>query len=327
MKLFVTGATGFIGHHFARMLKAEGHEVRALVRPVSPEVEVARLKEMGAEEVGGDLADREALRRGCEGVDAVVHCAALVGITDREETFWEVNVQGTLNVLEAAAAAGVQRVVYLSTGGVLGRIRVPRAGHMTALAPENHYARSKAESERLGWAASARLGVPLAIVRPPCTYGPDDRRTLPLFQAVARRQPLPWRTDVPAHPVHVSDFCRGLLACVEGFPGSAGRTYHLAGPTPVPMRDFIGWIAEAIGVRPPPHLPLRVVEPAAAACDAVGAATGLVLPLTRRRLMFFTYPQAFAIEEAKEAFGYDPQVDLREGLVETVAWYRANGLL
>lgn len=322
---FVTGANGFIGHHLVRHLGQAGWRVRGLVR--TPMKAEERERFAGAELVEGDLADARALARGCQGAQAVVHCAAMVGVSDREAEMQAVNVDGTLNVLEAAAAERVPRVIHLSTAGVLGPVRVAAADEATPLHPSNAYARSKAEAERRAWALAARLDLPLAVVRPPLVYGRGDRRTLGLFEAVQRGWPMPWRTDVPIHPVHVDDFCRGLLACLDAFPRPIGRTYHLAGPAPVPMREFVGLIARAVGARPPPHLPLGLFWGAATVADRVAAALRVDLPLTRRRLHVFAYANAFSIEQAVVDFGYAPREALDQGLVQAAEWYREHGLL
>ncbi len=324
MKVFVTGATGFIGSHVVQLLLEQGHQVRALVRPNAvihnPVVEQA-------EAVTADLADTDALGRGCAGVDAVVHCAAQVGVTDREEDIHRINVDGTLNLITAAAEANVRRMIHLSSCGVFGPVTVDLADSKTPLDPRNAYARSKAEIEKRARALSERLGLPLAIVRPPWTYGPGDLRTLGLFRAIAKGWPLPWKTTVRTHPVHVRDFCRGILACLEAFPVPAGRTYILAGPSPVSVEALVARMSDALGCKPPKHVSPRLMIGVATVADAIGERFDLTLPLTRRRLHFFTYENAFSIAEAQEDFGYLPTEDLSAGLRETVADYRAKGLL
>jgi len=324
MKVFVTGATGFIGSHLVQLLLERGHEVRALVRPGAvihnPVVEQA-------EAIIADLGDNEALAKGCTGVDAVVHCAAQVGVTDREKDIHRINVDGTLNLIRAAADANVSRVIHLSSCGVLGPVTVELADSNTPLNPRNSYARSKAEIEAKAAETASALNLPLAIVRPPWTYGPGDLRTLGLFRAIQKGWPLPWKTDVRTHPVHVRDFTRGILACLEAFPGPAGRLYILAGPCPLTVEELVSRMAEAMGCKPPLHVSPSLMVGAATVADTVGDLFNLVLPLTRRRLHFFTYANAFSIEEARRDFGYDPTEDLQAGLEETVVYYRAKGLL
>jgi len=324
MKIMVTGATGFIGSHLVQMLLAEGHSVRALVRPKgvihNPVVD-------GAEPITGDLADTEALARGCAGMDAVVHCAAQVGVTDREDDIHRINVDGTLNLLHAAADAGVSRMIHLSSCGVLGPVTVELADSQTPVNPGNAYARSKVEIEERAREAAAERGLPLAIVRPPWTYGPGDLRTLGLFRAIHKGWPLPWKTEVRTHPVHVRDFNRGVIACLEAFPLPAGRTYILAGPGPLTVGELVSRMAQAMGCKPPMHVSPKLMVGAATVADVVGGALHVELPLTRRRLHFFMYANAFSIEEARRDFGYDPTEDLQAGLEETVADYRAKDLL
>ncbi len=324
MRIFVTGATGFIGHHLVRLLLERGHDVQALVRPSCPQQE--RLHK-AAGRTYGDLSNPGALRAGCQRADAVVHCAALVGITDRESQYRQTNVDGTLNLLRAASRAGVPRIVHLSSGSVLGPTGHEPANEHSPLDPRNSYARSKAEAERRAWAMATRYRLPLAIVRPSWVYGPGDSRGLVLFRAVKRGLPMPWKSRVSLHPVHVDDFNEGIISCLEAFPGPVGRTYHLAGATPVAIRTIIRTIAGALGVKPPPHLPAGPLGLLATLADMAGAALELELPINRRRLAFFTFPNAFSIENAIRDFQYHPSRDLADGFRSTAGWYIQRGLL
>jgi nucleoside-diphosphate-sugar epimerase len=324
LRIFITGATGFIGSHLARALVAEGHQLGVLVRPASE-----RMDRLPAEAVvhTGDLLEPDSLTAGCEGAHAVVHCGAAVGVTDREGLYQRTNVEGTLHLLRAASAAGVERVIILSSGSVLGPVAVERADATTPLDPRSAYARSKAECERRSWAFAAASGLPLAIVRPPWVYGPDDFRTLGLYRAIHRRWPMPWRTEVPVHPVHIRDLVDGILGCLRAFPAVNGGTYHLAGPRPRAMREVVPLLAAAMGRKPPPHVSARLVTRAAWWADGLGGRTGLELPLTSRRLAFFLYPNAFSNHEAKRDFDYAPTIELERGMGEVLPWYRDQALL
>jgi len=325
MKVLVTGASGFIGHHLIRHLLARGDRVRAAAGPDTPPDRRSRLE--GLDVRAGDIREPGFCREACEDMDAVVHCAAVVGITDREQTIRSVNVDGTLRIVEAAAAAGASRVIHLSTATVVGSVEGPPVDSTAPLRPGNAYARSKADSEVRALAAAADLDLDLAVVRPPWVYGPGDLRTLGLYRMLQRRLPLPWRTDTRIQPVHVDDFCAGTLGCLDAFPTPGGHTYYLAGRAPVPMRDYIPRLAAALGVRPPRHLSLRAAMLAARAADRVGGRLDVTLPITRRRLAFFTHHNAYSIGEATRDFGYDPIIGPDEGLPSTVAWYRRENLL
>lgn len=327
MILFVTGASGFIGHHLVRQLSARGDEIRALIRPHTAASMVKRMDLPRVQGVMGHLKDQAALNAACQGADAVVHLAAQVGTTDQEADFREVNVEGTLNVLRAAHHAGIERVIVVSTASVLGDVQVELADELDPYRPANAYARSKVEAERATWEFRRETGLPVVIIRPPWVYGPGDLRSISLFRAVKARLPLPWRTYVRLHPVHVEDFTLGVRQCLDALPRVAGGTFHLAGPRPVPVAEIIETVADALGVRPPIHVSPRLLDVAATACDALNRRVGLSLPLTRRRLMFFTAGNAFSIRRAQEAFAYTPAIELGDGLRRVLAWYRAEGML
>ena len=139
---------------------------------------------------------------------------------------------------------------------------------------------------------------------------------------------MPWRgSDVSVHPVHVDDLVKGLEACLLAFPRVVGRTYHLAGPEPMPISRVIPVLAGALGVRPPPHLPRGPTVLAAKIADRISATTGVPLPITTRRLAFFLHANAFDLERERQDFGYAPDIHLEQGMQGTIAWCKGQGLL
>jgi nucleoside-diphosphate-sugar epimerase len=180
VKAFVTGGTGFIGSRVARRLRERGDEVVALVR--SP-AKAAELRELGCELVEGDLSSGDAIGRGVAGCDAVFHVAAVykVGIPDSERAAMrDANVGGTERVLDAAVAAGVQRIVYVSTVGVFGNTH----GKVVDETYERNggewlscYEQTKWESHQVALDRIAK-GAPVVIVQPGGVYGPGDHSEL-----------------------------------------------------------------------------------------------------------------------------------------------------
>ena len=144
--VLVTGATGFTGGHLARFLVQKGFRVRALVRPGK---DASALTSVGIEIATGDLTDRESLDAAMSGIDVVYHIAALYreeGVS--KQRFWDVNVTGTKNLIEAAEKAGVRRFVHCSTVGVQGEIQNPPATEEAPYRPGDHYQQSKMEGEQ-----------------------------------------------------------------------------------------------------------------------------------------------------------------------------------
>jgi dihydroflavonol-4-reductase len=326
VKVLVTGATGFTGGHLARYLASRGDAVRALVREPARAVD---LVDAGVEVVAGDLARRETLSSGVAGVEVVYNVAALyrqAGLP--EATYRTVNAEAVGWLVEAAARAGVRRVVHCSTVGVHGDIEHPPANEAAPLRPGDTYQVTKLEGERLALEAAAAHGIELVILRPSGIYGPGDRRLLKLFRGVARRRfVILGDGKIFYHLTHIDDLVEGFRLA-GAVPAASGRTYILAGGEVTTLNELVAIIADQAGVRPlGVHLPVWPVWAAAAACEALCAPLGLEPPIYRRRVDFFTKSRAFDISRARGELGFSPAVDLRSGARRTLAWYREQGWL
>jgi dihydroflavonol-4-reductase len=325
VRVLVTGATGFTGGHLARALKARGHEVWAMVR--MPQA-AAHLADAGILLTIGDLARPEALPHAVKGgFDVIYNIAALyrqAGLPD--SVYHQVNATAVGQLIEAAAAAGVRRVVHCSTVGVHGDIARPPASEDAPLGPGDVYQVSKVEGERIAREAAARTGVEVVIARPSGIYGPGDRRLLKLFRAVARRRfVILGDGKIFYHLTYIDDLVEGFRLCGE-VPRAAGRTYILAGGEVPTLNDLVAMIARDAHVPAPSlHVPVWPFWIAGAACEAICAPFGIEPPLYRRRVDFFTKSRAFDISRARQELGYQPSVDLREGIHRTLEWYRAQG--
>ena len=230
MKVFVTGATGFVTGNVTLNLLARGDQVRALVRDAT---RGRALERAGATAIAGDLSDAGALRRGMEGVDAVVHGAAIyeVGIAPiRRPAMYETNVLGTQRVLEAAIASGVRRVVYVSTCAIFGNTRgevvdetYARSGPYTS-----YYEETKVRAHEIALGLAER-GLPVSIAQPGGVYGPGDSSSMGglLRSFVQGRMPLIPFPDTGLNWVHVDDVARGIVLVLDR--GKPGRSYVLGG--------------------------------------------------------------------------------------------------
>jgi dihydroflavonol-4-reductase len=324
VKVFVTGATGFTGGQLARALAARGYEVSALVRDLGRASDLAA---PGIRLVPGDLADTSSWASSIRGAQVLYNIAALYRQAGLPlPTYRRVNAVAVGNIVEAAASAGVNRVVHCSTVGVHGDVEHPPADEDAPLRPGDTYQETKLEGERIGLEAARQTGIELTIARPSGIYGPGDRRLLKLFRGVARRRFVVLGDGhIFYHLTYIDDLVEGLRLCGE-VPRAAGRTYILAGPEVSTLNDLIGIIAGEAGVVAPRlRLPVWPFWAAGVACEVLCRPLGIEPPIYRRRVDFFTKSRAFRIERAQSELGYTPVVGLRDGIRRTLTWYKERG--
>ncbi|MDP2317347.1 MAG: NAD(P)-dependent oxidoreductase [Pseudomonadota bacterium] len=278
MRVAVTGATGFVGGHIASALRTAGVDVRGVVR--RPDAG-GWLVDAGVTFARADLADVAGLADAFAGADAVVANAALGSYQGGLEDFVRTNVAGTENTLRAAAAAGVRRVVYISTVAlydtVLRRPMTedhPRYGphrrrfSWTHLGTDWRYCVSKQAAEERAWALAAELGLSLTALRPGPIYGSRDPKwTARLLRTVAR--PVAFAPTVGIPAVHAGDVASAVVAALDA-PAAVGRAYNIAGP-PTPLADILAVLARLRGGA---RL-LRVPVPVWVAYDTGAARTDL----------------------------------------------------
>jgi len=327
MDLLITGGTGFIGSRLAAIRAGRGDRVTVLGQANTPaeDANVARLREVGVRVVNASVTDPGALGAAMAGVEIVVHLAAAQHEMNVPHAhFRAVNVDGTRNVLEAARAAGVRRVVHGSTIGVYGSADGV-IDEETPCRPDNIYGRTKLEGERLAVSYTGR--VPVVAVRIPEVYGPGDRRLLKLFRAVQRGRFVrigPGRNL--HHPMFVDDLVAGIMS-VATHPDAPGQVLLFAGCEAVTTDQMVDAVAEAVGAPPPRlRLPLAPLVAAATVLELSLRPLGIQPPLHRRRMDFFR--KSFTLRGERAArLGVLPQTGFREGARRTAEWYRSSGLL
>jgi len=325
-KVFVTGASGFTGSHLVRQLLERRYSVRALVRQTS---RTDALADTRAEIVYGDLTDRSTLSGLLDGIDTVFHVAAAYrqeGVPRKH--FFAVNVEGTRNLLEESARAGVKRFVHCSTVGVQGEIRNPPAAENAPYQPGDEYQESKMQGEQLALQCFKENRPPGVVVRPVGIYGPGDTRFLKLFRYIHNGKfRMLGKGDILYHLTYVDDLVMGMILCGEE-DRALGEVFTIGGEEYLPVRELVSLIAailsRPVSMRRIPILPLRM---AAFVCESVCRPLGIEPPIYRRRLDFFIKDRAFDISKAKRLLGYQPKVDLRTGLRLTAEWYQKEGLL
>lgn len=321
----VTGASGFTGGHLARTLLQRGWRVRGLVR--SP-AKTRDLQDFGMEVAEGDLTDRRAVEQAVAGCSHVYHIAALYREAKHaREVYHDVNVNGTRHVLDAAAKHGVTRVVHCSTAGVHGDVAHLPADENAPFNPGDVYQETKLSGELLAREAF-RGGLPGSIFRPAGIYGPGDLRFLKLFKTIHNRIFRMFGDgQVSYHLTYISDLVDGIILCGE-HPAAVGETFILAGPRYTTIDELVTRVADAMDVpRPRRRLPLKPLLFSAWLCETACKPLGIDPPLHRRRCDFFCKSRGFTSDKAKRLLGYEPTVDLAEGLRRTADWYLEQGYL
>jgi nucleoside-diphosphate-sugar epimerase len=328
--VLVTGATGFTGGHLAQHLVNCGDEVRALVRARSRErFDRSPLPAIGVTAIDGDLVDATSVRRAAEGVEVIYHIAATYREAGQPDSAYRaINVEGTRNVLEAAQAAGVRRVVHCSTGGVHGHIANPPANEDAPFNPGDVYQETKLAAEQLAREFGARTGLDVVVARPIGIYGPGDRRFLTMFRGLARgRFPMIGSGRPFYHLTFIDDLVEGFRLCGT-VAAARGRTYILAGPRYTTLEQLVQMVAAELQVKPPRvHLPVWPFWTAGLLCEMICVPLRIEPPIFRRRVDFYTKSRAFDTTRARTELGFAPKVDLEEGIHRTAEWYRSEGLL
>ncbi len=324
----ITGATGLLGSHVAEQLVARGERVRALVRPGS---DTAFLRALGVELVTGDLGRPATLPKSVEGADVVYHCAARVGDWGPWRAFQEGVIDATGNVLDACRAAGVGRVLHVSSIIVYGHPR-ERAEHFTEDEPQgqdlwvwgDYYCRAKVAAEEL----CRRYPGPLTIVRPSWIYGPRDRTSLPrIIKALqAGRAALIGRGDNRLNIVYAADVADGAIRAANS-PSAVGRAYNLGSEGELTQREFLDLLTDELGRRRVRmRFPYRLAFFGGFLAELVARAIRLGRPphFTRYVVALVGRSTRYSIERARTELGWSPRVPAAEGLRRTLDWYRAS---
>jgi len=326
VKVLVTGGTGFTGSHLCAELVRQGYHVRSLVRP---ETQANELEKLNVELVRGDLCDPDSIRNAVAGVDKVFHIAALFrqqGVG--QDVFKKVNAESVEHLLKASIEHGVSRFVHCSTVGVHGHVVESPANEDAPFGPGDIYQETKLQGEEIARRYMNDGCLPVTIVRPAGIYGPGDMRFLKLFRAIYRRRfVMIGAGTVNYHFTYVDDLVDGIILSSQ-LEQAIGHTYILGGKEYVPLNQLVTMIAEELQVKPPGlRLPMWPVYAAGFACEVICKPFGLEPPLYRRRIDFFKKNRAFDISKASQELGYQPKVNLQEGIHRTAAWYKQRGYL
>jgi dihydroflavonol-4-reductase len=317
----VTGASGFLGWHVARLLTEKGFGVRALCRPNS------QIKELDVERVTGDLRDPDSLQKAAAGCDLVFHIAADYRLWSRNpQDLYDSNVTGTRNILEAAERAGIERVVYTSTVGCIGMPKDRDGDENTPVSIEDmagHYKRSKWLAEQVAL-EKAHTGLPVVIVNPTAPIGDHDWKPTPTGKIIVdfMNNRLPAFVDTGLNLVDVRDTAAGHLLAAER--GKVGERYIL-GCENVTLKEILARLAKIAGKSAPKtEVPYALAYATGVITTAWANITGKppIAPLEgvkmARKKMFVSTAKAIG------ELGYAPG-SADAALGRAIKWFGANG--
>ena len=304
MKILVTGATGFVGRALCGHLAVNGHRAIPAVR---------RASGLADEVAVGDLGESTDWRIALAGCDAVVHLAARVHVMDDcaqdpEAVYRAINTDATLNLARQAAAAGVRRLVYISSIKVNGEGADTPYRETDAPAPEGGYAKSKWEAEQGLRQIEQETGLEVVILRPPLVYGPGVKANfMRLMRLVERGWPLPLGAIHNRRSLlYLGNFVDAIRLCVE-HPAAAGRTFLLDDGEAVSTPELVRALARAMG------RPARLLAMPAGVLNRFGALLG------RRAAMARLTGSLYVDSSAIRSLGWTPPFTLQQGLAATVA--------
>jgi nucleoside-diphosphate-sugar epimerase len=327
MLCLVSGGTGFTGAALVKRLVEKGHTVRVLDNQKG--IFFDELATLGAQITLGSVTDGALVDKLTEGCERVYHLAAAFRkVNLGKAAYWDVNVNGTRRMLEAAERHAVPRFVYCSTCGVHGNVKRPPGSESAPIAPEDYYQYTKYQGEVVAREFLDR-GMWISILRPAAIYGPGDpERFFMIYKRVSKgRFVFLGDGSTTYHPLYIDNLIDAFELASE-VDAARGQAYLIADEEYVPIKTLVLGIAEALGVKlKVVHLPFWPVYVAALVCEIIYKPLPWEPPLFRRRVDWFKQNRAFDISKAKRELGYAPRIDLPTGLARTAEWYRRMGYL
>jgi len=327
--ILITGATGLIGGRLAQHLTTQATpdtEIRALVR--SPH-KAQHLAELGVKLILGDLTDSSSIQQAISGCNMVYHAAAWVGEDGDLSQVWAANVTGTQYLVEAAIVENVKRFVHLSSCAVYGSLQEFDIDEtMPMYRTGNLYADTKIAAEEFVMQAYEKRNLPVTIARPSQVYGPNSNQfTVRPIRAIKSGKMM--LIDGGHHlckPIYIDNLIDGLLLC-GSHKSAVGEVFNFSDGAPVSWRDFFGAYGQMLGKERLPSAPYPVGWSVALFYEIQALFRGKKANLNRRVLDALRSSNSFSSQKAQQLLGWQPKVDLAEGMRRTETWLREAGYL
>lgn len=317
-RVFITGALGFIGRTLSERFAAMGAEVRGVDVKASADGAV----------VAGDIRSGGEWQKHAEGCELVIHTAAVVSNTAPPDLFWEVNVLGTRRVVEAAARSGGERLIHFSSIRAYSDSRFPDGVDETyPVRPDGHlYVDTKIASEQVVLEAHAAGEIQATVIRPGDVYGPRSRpwTILPVEAIRSGMFLLPDGGRGIISPVYVDNLVDGIVLATSSV--ASGQVFNISDGVGVTNADFFGHYYRMLGKKPM-FAPAGVARAVFAIAGTVDRLRGKPTEATPDLVEYFLRRGTYSIEKARRVLGYEPRVDLAEGMRRTEAWLREQQLI
>ncbi|MHC4717009.1 MAG: NAD-dependent epimerase/dehydratase family protein [Planctomycetota bacterium] len=323
----ITGATGLLGSHIAAKLRSGGQGVRALVRPTS---DTSFLDEIGVEKATGDVTDAGSPAAAMDGVRTVYHVAARVGDWGPWPEYVAVTIEGTRNTVTAAAGAGVERFLHISSISAYGHpdgeglVLDETAPLGQGLHRWSYYSRAKVAAEEIVRAAHEAGDVPVTVIRPSWLYGERDRASMPrLIRAIGSgKAKLIGDGTNRLNLTYAGNEADGCILAAES-PKAAGEAYNLCNDGAITQAGYLNKIAEQIGAKPVTgKVPYKVARGAAFMMELFGHAFRKKTPplVTRCSVWLIGRRCFFSTEKIRRELGWEPAVGSDQGITRAVRW-------
>ncbi|HYT37507.1 MAG TPA: NAD-dependent epimerase/dehydratase family protein [Ktedonobacteraceae bacterium] len=326
MKVLITGATGLLGGHLLQELQQRGKQIRALVLPVE---NAEKLMAQGVEVVRGDVTDASTLAPAVKDREIVIHLSGMMGVDRPRADYRLVNVTGSENLYRAAQAAGVRRFVHTSSHTVYGLGYGRFLTEKDALRPDlDPYSSTKAEGDRLIRRLMLNGGMETVILRPGTFFGPGDRLH---FGRIAQRMKygkgvIIGRGDNALPFCYVTDVVQGFLLAAY-HEKAPGNVYNISNDHPLTQQEIFNAVADDVdGKRPTRHLPYPPIYYGSIVAEKIAKITHTKPIVTPLGVMMFGTDNRHSVEKARSELGYEPKVEIREGIRLAASWFNAGGM-
>jgi len=318
-RVFITGANGFIGRALARRYRELGAEVAGVDIQADPAAGV----------VAGDLTRPGSWREALQGAVTVIHCAAIVSNTASMDQAWGLNVKATADLVAASAAAGVDHFVQLSSVAAFGFDFTAKVDEDAPLRPNgNTYVDTKIAAEHIVLSCHARGLVDCTIIRPTDVYGPASQPWLvtPIRMMQSGKFFLPDHGNGIFSPVYIDDLVEGVVLA-STCKKARGQIITIGGGVEVTCKTFFGYHAAMAGCGPIRTMGLAPARFIAGAAGSLIRLFGGKSELGKGTVDMLARKAGYSIAKADRLLGYQPRVDLDEGMRRSAVWARETGLV